>query len=57
MSDLVLRDELLEDFGKLEVGLVLLKLHPVDESRQLVDLLSGALVVAAEIFRQLLFQE
>lgn len=40
MSDLVLGDELLQDLGNIvEVGFILLKLHPVDQRCQLVHLL------------------
>ncbi|TNN61989.1 hypothetical protein EYF80_027824 [Liparis tanakae] len=49
VSDLVLGDELLQDPGDvLEVRLVLLKLHPVDQRRQLEDLLPHTAVVAAQ---------
>ncbi|KAA8586589.1 hypothetical protein FQN60_000425 [Etheostoma spectabile] len=55
MSDLVLRDKLLQDLGHiLEVGFILLKLHPVDQRCQLVHLLPRTLVVASQILRQLL---
>lgn len=55
MPDLVLRDELLQDLGNVvEVGFVLLKLHPVDQRCQLVHLLPRTLVVASQILRQLL---
>lgn len=40
MSHLVLRDELLQDLGNIvEVGFIVLELHPVDQRRQLVHLL------------------
>lgn len=55
MSNLVLRDELLQDLGDVvEVGLVLLILHPVDQRRQLVQILLRTLVVAPQILWQLL---
>lgn len=58
MPDLVLRDELLQDLGDiLEVGFVVVKLHLVDQSRQLVHLLLRTLVVTAQILRQLLWRE
>ena len=37
-----------------EVGLVLFELHPVDERRQLLHLVPGASVVAAQVLGQLL---
>lgn len=58
MSDLVLRDELLQDLGNIvEVGFILLKLHPVDQRCQLVHLLLRTLVVASQILGQLLYSK
>lgn len=55
VSNLVLRDQLLQDLGDVvEVGLVLLILHPVDQRRQLVQILLRTLVVAPQILWQLL---
>lgn len=55
VSDLVLRDQLLQDLGDVvEVRLVIFELHPVDECRQLVNVLLRTLVVTSQIFRQLL---
>lgn len=55
VSDLVLRDELLQDLRNiLKVGFVLIKLHPVDQRCQLVHLLPRTLVVTSQILRQLL---
>lgn len=55
MSNLVLRDELLQDLGDvMEVGLVLLILHPVDQRCQLVQILLRTLVIAPQILWQLL---
>ncbi len=58
LSDLILRDELLQDLGDvLEVGFLLLKLHPVDQRCQLVHVLPRTLVVSSQILRQLLCRE
>lgn len=55
ISDLVLRDEILQDLGDvLEVRLVVLKFDPVDQRCQLIDLLSWTFVVASQILWQLL---
>lgn len=55
VSDLVLRNKILQDLGDVvEVGLVLLVLHPVDQRRQLVQVLLRTLVVAPKILGQLL---
>lgn len=55
MPDLVLWDELLQDLRNIvEVGFIFLKLHPVDQRRQLVHLLLQTLVVASQILGQLL---
>lgn len=50
LPDKVLRHQLLQQLGDAgEIGLVVLKLHPVDESCQLQDLFPCALVVAAQV--------
>lgn len=55
LPDQVLGHQLPQQLGDArEVGLVLLELDPVDECAQLQHLLPGALVVASEIFGQLL---
>lgn len=55
MSALVLRNKVFEDLGHvLEVRLVLLELHPVDQRRQLLHFLLGTLVVASQVLWQLL---
>lgn len=55
ISDLVLGNKILQDLGDVvEVGLVLLVLHPVDQRRQLVQVLLWTLVVAPKILWQLL---
>lgn len=50
LPDEVLRHQLLQELGDAgEIGLVVLKLHPVDESCQLQDLFPCALVVATQV--------
>lgn len=55
MSHLVLGDDVLQDLGNiLEVGFILLELHPVDERCQLLHILLRTLVVTTEILGKLL---